>query len=270
MKNLTPILILSLLMACLLIPGMDAASSTAGVSSAPADTTGTPPQEASVYIMEAKDAVAATNWTGALLITTRGVAWYPENSDLLCLQGYAYRKVGQYQKSVDIVSRAIPLDPKPVRYANRGYGYLALGNNFLALADADAGIALDATYPVNWGVRALALQGMGRNAEALVAIDKAIYLAPESAHYWHVKGRILASGGDCTGAAAALEKSIAFDAGYVLAWPGFGSASEDLVTLNTACSAAQSSSPQATAKSPLGWLAVVGVIGAVIATGMRK
>ena len=270
MKSLTKILILSFLITCLLIPGMDAASSTVGVSSAPADTTGTPPQEVSVYIMEAKDAVATTNWTGALLITTRGVAWYPENPDLLCLQGYSYRKVGQYQKSVDVISRAIPLDPKPVRYANRGYGYLALGNNFLALADADAGIALDATYPVNWGIKALALQGMGRNVEALGAIDEALRLAPESAHYWHVKGRILAAGGNCTGAAAALEKSQSLDAGYVLPYPGFGSARENLAVLNGTCSAQQSSSAQATAKSPLGWLAVAGVIGAVIVVGIRE
>ena len=111
---------------------------------------------------------------------------------------------------------------------------------------------------------------MGRNAEALGAIDEALRLAPESAHYWHVKGRILATGGNCTGAAAALEKSQSLDAGYVLPYPGFGSASENLVALNATCSAAQSSSPQATAKSPLGWLAVAGVMGAVIAMGMRE
>jgi len=269
MKKCIHLLLLVLLLACLPVPVL-AASPGVGISSGPADTTGTPPQEASVYIREAKDAVAETNWTGTLLITTRGVTWYPENAELLCLQGYAYRKVGQYQKSVDIVSRAIPKDPTPVRYANRGYGYLALGNNLLALADADAGITLDATYPVNWGIKALALQGIGRNAEALAAIDKAISLAPESAHYWHVKGRILASGGDCAGAAAALERSMDLDAGYVLPYPGFGSAGENLAALNITCSAAQSPSPQATAKSPLGWIAVAGVAGAVVAVGIRK
>ena len=268
MKLLTTILVLSFLLACLAVP-VSAASSAAGVSSAPADTSGTPPQGASAYISEAKVAVAGTNWTDALIITTRGIAWYPENADLLCLQGYTYRKIGQYQKSVDTVSRAILLDPTPVRYANRGYGYLALGNNSAALADAEEGIALNATYPVNWGVKALALNGQGKNSEALSAIDQALSLEPDSAHYWHVKGRILASGGDCAGAAAALEKSLALDAGYVLPWPGFDSASDDLAALNIACSA-QQSSPQATAKSSLGWLAVAGIIGAVVATVMRK
>ena len=39
-----------------------------------------------------------------------------------------HRKMGQYAQSIDAVSKGILLDPKPVRYANRGYGYLALGN----------------------------------------------------------------------------------------------------------------------------------------------
>ena len=65
------------------------------------------------------------------------------------------------------VSQGILLDPKPVRYANRGYGYLALGNNTAALADAETGISLNAHYTTTYGVKALALQGMGRNPEAL-------------------------------------------------------------------------------------------------------
>jgi tetratricopeptide (TPR) repeat protein len=268
MKTPGRFLILILVLACLLIPGIALAQSSATISSAPADTSGTPPQDAAAFISEAKAAVAGENWTSALLITTRGTAWYPENADLLCLHGYIYRKIGQYQKSVDTVSLAIPLDPKPVRYANRGYGYLALGNYSAALADADSGIALNESYPTNHGVKALALQGLGKNAEALTAIDKAIALEPGSAHYWHVKGRILAAGGDCTGASAALEQSLALDAGYVLPWPGFGSARENLAALNTSCAA--TASPPATAKSPLGWIAVAGLAGAVIATGMRK
>ena len=104
---------------CLLIAAAAAAPAAAGISSAAADTSGTPPQDAAAYITEAKEAVADSNWTLAITVTTRGLAWYPDNPDLLCLQGYTYRKMGQYQKSVEIVSKAIPLDPKAVRYANR-------------------------------------------------------------------------------------------------------------------------------------------------------
>jgi len=132
-------LFLLCLLFCLIIPAGAQNSLTATLSTG-TGSPGTPPQDASVYISEAKAAVAERNWTSALLLSTRGVTWYPDNADLLCLQGYSYRKMGQYVKSVEVVSKGILLDPKPVRYANRGYGYLALGNYTAALSDAEAGI----------------------------------------------------------------------------------------------------------------------------------
>jgi tetratricopeptide (TPR) repeat protein len=257
-----------LFLLCLLTAAAAAAPAVAGVSSAAADTSGTPPQDAPAYIAEAKAAVAESNWTLALTVTTRGLAWYPDNPDILCLQGYTYRKMGQYQKSVDTISKAIPLDPKAVRYANRGYGYLALGNYSAALDDAETGISLDANYTANYGVKALALSGLGRNGEALAAVDAALAQSPESAHYCHVKGVVLAAGGDCTGAQAALERSIAINREYVLPWPGFDTAEEKLAAVKTGCSPAPAGTTPA--KSPLGWVAVAGAAGAVMALGWRK
>ena len=55
---------------CLIISGVTAVVSTpAGISSAPADTSGLPPYNVSVYISEAMSAVAKTNWTGAAIAT---------------------------------------------------------------------------------------------------------------------------------------------------------------------------------------------------------
>jgi len=268
MKPSRSFLVTVLLLLCLFIPAVSAASATADISSVAADTSGPPPQDVSVYISEAKAATAGANWTGALIITTRGLAWYPDNADLLCLQGYTYRKMGQFQRSVDVISQAIPLDPKAVRFANRGYGYLALKNYSAALADADTGISLDADYITNYGVKALALQGLGRNTEALLAIDKALALAPDTAHYWHVKGRILAAQGDCSGAVASLKKSREIDPDYVLPYPGFGSAGENLAALNTTCPSAAAAT--STMKSPLAWIAVAGFAGAVMVHYRRR
>jgi tetratricopeptide (TPR) repeat protein len=253
----------------LFVAAVAAADETsAGVSSAAADTSGPPPQEAAAYISAARDAVAVSDWTSVLTITTRGLAWYPDNPDLLCLQGYTCRKMGQYQKSVDLVSKAILLDPTAVRYANRGYGYLALGNYTAALADAEAGITHDANYTANYAVKALAESGLGRNGDALIAADSALAQAPDSAHYWHVKGIVLAAKGDCTGAARALEKSAELDPAYVLPWPGFGSATEKLAIVNAGCTPA----PAATtpAKSPLGWIVVAGIGAAAIVYRYRE
>jgi tetratricopeptide (TPR) repeat protein len=234
-----------------------------------AASTENPQHDVSFYLSDAHAAVAERNWTRALLLTTRGLAWYPDNADLLCLQGYTYRKTGQYTKSVDAVSRGILLDPKPVRYANRGYGYLALGNSTAALADAETGIALNASYPANYGVKALALQDLGRNAEALAAADQAVALDPENAHSWHVKGLLLAFGGNCTGARDALERSLSQDPDYDLPYPGFAGARENLAALGSSCTPAAAKTPAPTRSSP-GAIAVFGIAGALLVIGIRK
>ncbi|MFA4825156.1 MAG: tetratricopeptide repeat protein [Methanoregula sp.] len=260
------------LLLCLIIPAEAGNSLTATLSTG-TGTPEVPPQDAAAYISDAKVAVAERNWTSALLLTTRGVTWYPDNADLLCLQGYAYRKMGQYAKSVEVVSKGIQLDPKPVRYANRGYGYLALGNYSAALVDAETGISLNANYPTTYGVKALALQGMGRNPEGLTAIDRALLLDPENAHYWHVKGALLTASGNCTGAREDLEKSLGFDPDYTLPYPAFSSARESLASMSTTCmpaTATQATKLPSPTKSSLGAIAVLGIVGALFVVGMRK
>jgi len=255
---------------CLIVPVGSGDSPSASLSVGPG-TPGTPPQNASAYISQAKAAAVGWNWTGVLLITMRGLAYYPDNADLLCIQGYGYRKMGQYAQSVDAVSKGILLDPRPVRYASRGYGYLALGNYSAALADAETGIALNASYPATYAVKALALKGMGTNSGALAAIEQALALDPGNAHYWHVKGMLLAAGGNCTGSRDALERSLDIDPDYTLPWPGFPGADESLAALNATCTPATQSPSYPSTKSPVsGTIAVIGVIGAVVAIGMRK
>jgi tetratricopeptide (TPR) repeat protein len=256
------------LLFCLLfffiLPAGAANSLTATLSAAPGSPEA-PPQNASVYVSDAKAAIAEWNWTSTLLITTRGVTWYPDNADLLCLQGYSLRKMGQYEKSVKVVSKAILLDPEPVRYANRGYGYLAIRNYPAALTDADTGISLDPDYTTTYGVKALALQGMGRNSEALSAIDHALALEPDNAHYRHVKGVLLTASGNCAEARQALERSLALDPDYNLPYPGFASARENLEILGTTCipAATQAAAHPSPTKSSLGGLAVIGITGVV-------
>jgi len=269
-KCILVLCLLSCILCCLIIPVASGAVISASLSSG-GSSPDIPTENISVYLSGAHAAVDERNWTGALLITTRGLAYYPDSADLLCLQGYTYRKMGQYDKSVELVSKGILLDPKPVRYANRGYGYLALGNNTAALADADTGLSLDNSYTTNYGVKALGLSGLGRNSEALGTIEQGLALDPGSAHAWHVKGRILATIGNCTGAREALEKSLALDPGYSLPYPGFTGASQNLAALNTTCISATAQALPAPSKAAAsGGIAVIGIIGVFLAIGMRK
>jgi len=180
--------------------------------------------------------------------------------------------MGQYQKSVEVVSKSILLDPKPVWYANRGYGYLALRNYSAALTDAEAGISLNPSYATTYGVKALALKGMSRNIEAIAAIDEALALEPENAHFWHVRGNLLAADGNCTGAREALERSLELDPEYSLLYPGFTSARENLAELSTTCIPAATQAPASPSptKSSVGAIAAVSCMVAFLVVGTRK
>ncbi len=176
----------------------------------------------------ARFALAEEDWDGVLAATGEGLAGDPDNVSLLCMQGYALRKLGRYSEAVAVVSEAIALDPAPVRYANRGYAYVAMGNFSAALADAEAALRIDPLDATSRGVEAMALAGAGDLAGAESAVDRGLALAPSSAHLWHVRGEILLLAGNATGAAAALNRSLAIDPGYSLPWPGMPSVREDL------------------------------------------
>jgi len=263
------IILILCILSCLIISAASGGTISASLSSG-GGSPDTPTENLSVYLAGAHAAVDERNWTGARLITTRGLAYYPDSADLLCLQGYTYRKTGQYEKSVELVSKGILLEPTPVRYAIRGYGYLALGNYTAALADAETGLSLNDSYTTNYGVKALALSGLGRNSAALDTIKQGLAIDPGSAHAWHVKGCILTTMGNCTGAREALEKSLALDPGYSLPYPGFTSASQNLAALNTTCIPATAQALPAPTKAATGGIAVIGIIGVFLAAGMKK
>ena len=196
--------------------------------------------DASAYIAWIKAADAKRDWSESNRLVTEALALYPDNATLLCMNGYSLRKAGRYEEAVTRVSEAINLDPEPVRYANRGYSYLALGDYNNALADADRGISLDEKYPVDYSVRALALAGLGRQTEAILAIDKGLGRVPENsseaAYFQDVLGKVLGSMGECQGARTAFERSIALDPAIDLPWPAFPGARTDLAVLRVICS----------------------------------
>lgn len=179
--------------------------------------------------------MAQKNWTALASVTNEGLAVYPDDPELLCLKGYVLRKTGHYADAADTVSLAIPKDPKPVRYANRGYAYLAMGKNEDALSDANTALSLNANYTVAYGIQAIALERLGNITGAGQAIDRALRLDPRNAMYWQIKGKVLAARGDCTGAGNAFRKSLALDPDYDLPWPEFTNATEDLAKTGSQC-----------------------------------
>jgi tetratricopeptide (TPR) repeat protein len=213
-----------------------------------------------------KALVAEKNWSGVIAVTSEGLVLYPYNPELLCLKGYAMRKTGHYQESVDLISRAIPNDTRPVRYANRGYALLAMGKNQDAIRDADSALALDSSYTTAYALKAHALRNSGNLSKALETIERALAIEPDNAYYLHVKGGILADMGDCPGAIDAYQHSIRINPGYDLPWPGLSNATADLEKTETWCHPPGIQAPPTSVAFPVGMVFSGGIIAVFIMT----
>ncbi len=175
------------------------------------------------------------DWSGLLSLTGEGLAFYPDNAELHCLKGYGLRMTGQYREAVENITFAIARDPKPIRYTNRGFAFLALERYAEALNDANTATSLNASYPRAYAVRAIALLNTGNETGAIQEADTALRLDPSDPLFWHLKGKIFAASGNCSGALDALNRSLAINPGYLLPWPGFENATTDLKRAESQC-----------------------------------
>jgi tetratricopeptide (TPR) repeat protein len=235
-----------------------------GLANGSSEKTGeTAVKNATDYEDQGKTLMAEKDWSGVINSTNAGLNFYPYNPELLCLQAYALRKTGHYQESVDLVSMAIPNDTRPVRFANRGYGFLAMGKTVDAIHDADSALALNSSYATAYALKASALRTTGNLSAAGDTIGKAIHLDPDNAYYLHVKGGILADKGDCYGATDAFRHSIAINPDYDLPWPGLSNATVDLENEEARCAEGTQTSPTK-ATFPVAIVFFAGIIALVL------
>lgn len=228
----TALVIMAITLPVFLICSAAASAITATISTTPSGDT---PLPASTYEQQGMKLMAENDWEGLINLTVEGLGIYPDDVELMCLLAYALRKEGYYQEAVHLLDIAIPLDPRPARYANRGYALLAMRKTSEALADADQAILLNSSYSPGHGLKAETLLATGNLTGALQEADSALTLNPASAHYWHLKGNIQADLGDCPDAISSLERSLSLDADYDPPWPGVPNASVDLARTRVRC-----------------------------------
>lgn len=229
-------------------------------------STNLPPLTAASYEQKGMALMAAHDMDGLLALTDKGLSFYPDDAELMCLKAYALRKTGHFQESVDLLNVAIPLDPRPARFVNRGYGLLAMGKAEEALADADKAITMNTSYSQGHGLKAEVLLAMGNFTGALQETDAALALDPGAAHYWHVRGNVLDRMGDCNGALESLRKSLDLKIEYDMPWPGIPNASVDYARVMERCGS-PGTTPAPTKAALPGILVIVG-IGIVV--GLRR
>ncbi|MCH8221777.1 MAG: tetratricopeptide repeat protein [Chloroflexi bacterium] len=158
-------------------------------------------------------------------------------------RGFIRLKQGRYAEGVDILDRAISLDPMQANYYNwralnffrlgrmadaeadftsaleldsdnylwyldRGYFYLDTGNFESALLDAHTAINLEPSDPMAYGLRADANARLGRNDVALFDLDTLVDLTPGDWRPYITRARVKSDLGDVNGAIADLDAAL--------------------------------------------------------------
>jgi protein O-GlcNAc transferase len=106
----------------------------------------------------------------------------PKNVDAMHLLGVLAVQTGRAQRGIDLIRKAIKLDPNfAVAHDNLGSGLRALGRYKDALASHEKAIALKSNYAEAHFNRGNVLKDLNRFDEALASYEKAIALKPNFA-----------------------------------------------------------------------------------------
>ncbi|MFZ2029523.1 MAG: tetratricopeptide repeat protein [Vitreimonas sp.] len=152
----------------------------------------------------------AANAYRALLLTDA------RNADALQLLGVIELQLGQTQRGVDFISKALALRPDHAEaLSNLAYGYRALRRPADALEACDRLIAIRPNSAEAHSNRGLALMDQGRNEAALESFDRAIALDPQHAGAHCNRGSVLHALKSLDAAVASLDRALAIQPSLV-------------------------------------------------------
>jgi len=134
----------------------------------------------------------------------------PRHFDALHLLGVIAAASGNLSHAVDLIGRAIQLNPtNPMAHNNRGAALLDSGLWEAALASFDWAIALDGAYAEAHYNRGNALKELERSEEALASYDRALSLKPTHPQAHSNRGIVLAALGRFEASIASYDAAIA-------------------------------------------------------------
>lgn len=169
-------------------------------------------------------AIEEEDWNELLNISERGIVRNQSDPQMQTMKGYALRKLNKSEQAIIHTSKAIAIEPNPVRYANRAMAYLSIRNYSAALEDGEAAIRIMPNYSTGYSIKSLAYLYTGNITEAKRNIDTALSINPDSASNLHYAGIIAMRAGDYEEAKNFLNRSIAIDPDYSLPWPNMENA----------------------------------------------
>jgi serine/threonine protein kinase len=119
---------------------------------------------------------------------TREIANHPKDPTWYFMRGTGYREMGDSQKALQDLSKALSLHPsneKQVLRA-RAWTYNQMRDYAKSLADCNAALKIDPEYEEAYVSRSRAYCGLGNSQAALADADKAVLLnSSDSSTYWN-------------------------------------------------------------------------------------
>ena len=153
----------------------------------------------------------------------RAIAINPQSAGAHHNRGRGLADLGRTVEALACFDRAIALQPKLHQsHFNRGNALARLERHDEALASYDHALALAPDYVNAWVNRSATLRQLGLPLDALASVEKALALAPKLAIAHEILGRILADLGRNEAALASYDQAIRLDPGYATAHVGLG------------------------------------------------
>lgn len=157
------------------------------------------------------------------------LAIQPTNADALHLLGVVAAQMQDPRRAVELLGRAIELQPNvAAAYNNRGSALKELGRFDAALADFERAVALDARYAQAHFNRGVVLHELQQPAAALASYAQAIAVKPDFAGAYYNRGIVLRELRQFEAALASYDRAIAIKPDYVEAWLNRGNVLGDL------------------------------------------
>lgn len=108
------------------------------------------------------------------------------------IEGYQFLKQGQYLEALDMINKALILNPNDaIAWNNKGSALDSLGQYLEAIRAFDRTIELDPNYATGWNNKGWALYNLGQYQESIRALDKALLLNPEFEESKRLKQKII-------------------------------------------------------------------------------
>ena len=157
----------------------------------------------------------------AVELISKAIKIDPRNAEAYYNRGIVLKELKRYESALLSYGKAISLKQNYFEaYYNRGIVQLELSRFGDALADNDKAIVLKRDFAEAYHNRGMALKELGRFDEALASFDRSIELKPEYAEAYSNRGYLLSEFMRLEDALASYEKAIALKPDY--AEPFFG------------------------------------------------